>query len=169
MNTNLTTTKRQQCTVSSLYVSWLAYPLGLGFFAVTSNWLGGLLWLVSVPSLRWGYTKLFSRLSTLKRYGSVEDKLPVKFTPSPVKVTLYSFLSCPFCPIVLARLKALQKEMGFYLEKVDVTFQPQILSNLGIRSVPVVEVGIRRLVGNATSEQLADFIGQPLPALRQAS
>jgi thiol-disulfide isomerase/thioredoxin len=169
MNTALTTTKPQQCTLSSLYASWLAYPLGIGFFAVTGNWLGGLLWVLFVPGLRWSYVKLFPYLSSLKQYGNVEDKLPVQFNRAPVKVTFYSFLSCPFCPIVLARLEALQKEMGFYLEKLDVTFQPQILSHMGIRSVPVVEVGIRHLVGNATSEQLAEFIAQPFPAMRQAS
>jgi hypothetical protein len=161
-------TKRQQCTVSSLYASWLPYPLGVAFFALVGNWLGGLLWLISVPCLRWAYVKLFPRLSGFKQYGSVDDRLPEHVEPAPVKVTFYGFVSCPFCPIVLTRLEGLQKQMGFHLEKVDVTLQPQILANMGIRSVPVVEVGIRHLVGNATSEQLAEFIAQPFPALRQA-
>lgn len=162
-------TKLQQCTVSSLYASWLPYPVGLAFFGFTGNWIGGLVWLVSVPCLRWGYVKLFPRVSGIKQYGSVDDRLPLHVDRAPVKVTFYSFRSCPFCPIVLERLEALQKAMGFYLEKVDVTFQPQLLTNLGIRSVPVVEVGIRRLVGNATSEQLAEFIAHPFPAMQQAS
>ena len=168
MNANFKPTRPQQCTVSSLYASWLPYPLGFVFFAVVGNWIGGLAWMISVPCLRWAYVKLFPSLSGLKQYGSVEDKPPAHLVRAPVKVTFYSFLSCPFCPIVLARLEALQKEMGFYLEKVDVTFQPQVLANLGIRSVPVVEVGIRHLVGNATSEQLAEFVGQPFPVLQQA-
>ena len=169
MNDSLNTTKPQQCTVSSLYASWIGYPLGLAFFAFTAHWVGGLIWLFSVPCARWGYVRLFPRFSAWKRYGTVDDKLPDHVARAPVKVTFYSFLGCPFCPIVLARLEALQKEMGFYLERVDVTLQPQILANMGIRSVPVVEVGMRRLVGNATSAQLAQFIGQPFPALRQAS
>ena len=163
------TTKPQQCSVSSLYASWLFYPLGLAFFGFSGNWIGGIVWLVSVPCLRWGYVKLFPRVSAIKQYGNVDDKLPAHVDRAPVRVTFYSFLSCPFCPIVLARLVALQKEMGFHLEKVDVTFQPHILANMGIRSVPVVEVGVRHLVGNATSEQLAEFIAQPFPALQQAS
>lgn len=162
------TMKPQQCSVKSLYASWLPYPLGLAYFGTTGNWIGGLVWLVSVPCLRWGYVKLFPRVSEIKAYGSVDDKLPKHVNRAPVKVMFYTFRSCPFCPIVLKRLESLQKEMGFHLEKVDVTFQPQILSNMGIRSVPLVEVGIRRLIGNATTEQLAEFIAQPFPA-RQAS
>jgi CBS domain-containing protein len=58
----------------------------------------------------------------------------------------------------LQRLEALQKEMDFTLERIDVTFKPQTLVSKGISAVPVVEVGNERLVGNATSEQLADLI-----------
>jgi CBS domain-containing protein len=60
---------------------------------------------------------------------------------------------------VLQRLEALQREMDFTLEKIDVTLKPQILVSKGISAVPVVEVGNDRLVGNATSEQLAELIG----------
>jgi glutaredoxin len=79
-------------------------------------------------------------------------------------VTFYGFFSCPFCPIVLQRLEALQKEMDFTLEKIDVTFNPQALMSKRIISVPVVEAGSDRLVGNATTKELAELIGfaQPL-------
>jgi glutaredoxin len=73
-------------------------------------------------------------------------------------VNFYSFFSCPFCPIVLARLQALQKQTGFTLTTVDLTLNPRALIAKGIRSVPVVEVGGRRLVGNSTTEQLAGLI-----------
>ena len=53
--------------------------------------------------------------------------------------------------------------MGFTLEVVDLTLRPQLLAKRGIRSVPVVEVGGRRLVGNATSEQLAALIAGAEP------
>ena len=49
--------------------------------------------------------------------------------------------------------------MHFTLEMIDITFKPQILMGKGIRSVPVVEAGNHRLVGNATTEQLAELIG----------
>ena len=60
--------------------------------------------------------------------------------------------------IVLARLQALQKQMGFTLQIIDVTLKPQTLMTKGIRSVPVVEVGDHRLVGNSTTEQLVGLI-----------
>ncbi len=53
---------------------------------------------------------------------------------------------------------------------IDVTLKPQTLMTKGIRSVPVVEVGEHRLVGNSTTEQLASLIalGQA-PEFLQAS
>ena len=60
---------------------------------------------------------------------------------APVTVNFYSFFSCPFCPIVLARLHALQRQMDFVLTTIDVTLKPQVLATKKIRSVPVVEVG----------------------------
>jgi glutaredoxin len=73
-------------------------------------------------------------------------------------VNFYSFFSCPFCPNVLARLQALQKQTGFTLKTFDLTLSPQTLLRKGIRSVPVVEVGNHRLVGNSTTEELAGLI-----------
>jgi len=59
---------------------------------------------------------------------------------------------------VKRRLETLQKEIGFTLTKIDVSFKPQLAASKGIRSVPVVEVGKERLLGNATTEQLAQLI-----------
>ena len=83
-----------------------------------------------------------------------------------VAVTYYSFLGCPFCPIVLQRLLALQKNMGFALTQIDITLKPQLLASKHIQSVPMVEVGHNRLVGNSTTEQLATLIA---PARLHAS
>jgi predicted transcriptional regulator len=41
---------------------------------------------------------------------------------------------------------------------VDVTACPDILTRKEIRSVPVIEVGDQRIVGYATSEQIANLI-----------
>jgi CBS domain-containing protein len=49
--------------------------------------------------------------------------------------------------------------MDFTLEKIDVTFKPEILMRKHILTVPVVEVGSNRLVGNATTEELARLVG----------
>ncbi len=111
--------------------------------------------------------------------SSVTDGSPTRCLPfplcmsilkAPVAVSFYTFFSCPFCPIVLARLQALQKQMGFTLKMIDVTLNPQTLVTKGIRSVPVVEVGEHRLVGNSTTEQLAALIARgQAPELFQAS
>lgn len=151
--------KLQQCAVPGLVLSWLVYFAGLiVFFIAKRDWAVGAAWLVLLPSVRWALYHYFPSLSRFLGYGRVDDQLPARVIRAPIAVRFYSFFSCPFCPIVLQRLEALQKDMGFTLEKIDVTFHLQLMMSKGIRSVPVVEVGDRRLVGNATSEQLAAFV-----------
>jgi glutaredoxin len=153
--------KEQQCNVLGLALSWLGYLAGLIYFAYERSWVGGAIFLVLVPCLRWVLFHFFPSVSRFLGYGRVDDQVPERPNPSRVAVTFYSFFSCPFCPIVLRRLEALRQTMDFTLEKIDVTFKPQMIVNKAIRSVPVVEVGGRRLVGNVTSAQLADFIAIP--------
>jgi glutaredoxin len=156
--------KVQQCNVVGLALSWIAYVAGLGYLSYRRQWVGALLWMVGVPCLRWAMFHFFPSISRFLGYGRIIDKLAslphTHFHPSasPVTVNFYSFFSCPFCPIVLARLEALQTQMGFSLKTIDVSLRPQMLLTKGIRSVPVVEVGDRRLVGNSTTEQLAELI-----------
>jgi len=149
--------KEQQCNVAGLALSWLGYAAGLGYFSYQHQWVAALLWMVGVLCLRWALFRFFPLISRFPR-------------GAPVAVNFYSFFSCPFCPIVLARLHALQKQMGFTLNTFDVTLNPRMLLTKGIRSVPVVEVSGHQLVGNSTTEQLAGLIalGQ-LPELSQAS
>lgn len=161
MNTQF---KNQQCNVAGLALSWIGYVAGLGYFSYQHQWVGALLWMVGVPCLRWAVFHFFPRISRFLGYGRIVDT----FTPfpqmhsnpsaAPVAVSFYSFFSCPFCPIVLARLEALQRQMGFTLKTFDLTLRPQTVMAKGIRSVPVVEVGDHRLVGNSTTEQLAALI-----------
>ena len=129
--------------------------------------LGLAVWSAVVPLGKWAQLRTFRRLSTLFGYGSVADRLPSAVRQSTGKVTLYQAMGCPFCPLMLERLNALQRRMGFTLDVVDVTLHPQTLARFGIRSVPVVEAGGRHLLGNATSEQLADLIA-PAEAVRLA-
>ena len=146
------------CTMWSLYVPLLAYVFGLALFVYSRNVLGVVLWLVVAPCLKWAYIGLFARISHLRGYVHVEDKVPAHTTKSQALVNYYSFVGCPFCPIMERRLEALRKEMGFTLNRIDVTLKPQVLIAKGIRSVPVVEVGENRLVGHATTEQLMELI-----------
>ena len=155
-------TGKQQCTLTNLYFSVLIFAIlyagGLAFFVYRDNWHDLLLWLVLLPSARWVGMRLSPLTSKWRGYGSVDDKLPSHVDKAQVEVTFYSHNGCPFCPIVRRRLEALQKQMGFTLTKIDLTTKPQLAGNMRIKSVPVVEVGANRLVGNATTEQLAQLI-----------
>jgi glutaredoxin len=159
--------KKQECTVRSLYYSGavgaISYIVGLVFFALSAKWMALLLWLVLLPCLKWAYLRFFARLSEWKGYGRVEDRLPAIMNKARVEVTYYSLLGCPFCPIVERRLNTLQRAMDFTITTIDLTLNPRMAASNGIRSVPVVEVGGDRLVGNATSEQLAQLIAGGLP------
>lgn len=173
MNTQF---KNQQCNVAGLALSWIGYVAGLGYFSYQHQWVGALLWMVAVPCLRWALFHFFPHISRFLGYGRIVDKfapfpqMHSNSSAAPVAVSFYSFFSCPFCPIVLARLEALQRQMGFTLKTFDLTLRPQTVMAKGIRSVPVVEVGDHRLVGNSTTEQLAALIalGQD-PELSPAS
>ncbi len=159
------TAAKQECTVLSLYVSGAmfatGYLIGLVFFAYRANWTALLLWSILLPCLKWAYLRFFPRISKWRGYGSVDDKLPANMKKARIEVKFYSLLGCPFCPIVESRLKALQKEMDFTLTTVDLTLKARISARKGIRSVPVVEAGQYRLVGNATTEQLAQLVSRP--------
>jgi glutaredoxin len=153
---------KQQCTVTNLYLGLLMFAIlyagGGVFFAYRSNWRDLLLWLVILPCARWVGLRLSPFTARWRGQGSVADKLPSSVNKAHVEVAFYSHNGCPFCPIVKRRLEALQKEMDFTLTKIDLSFKPQLAASQGIRSVPVVEVGKERLMGNATTEQLAQLI-----------
>ena len=169
-STQLSSEIKQFCTVPGLYRTWGGYAAGIILLSFWRNWIGLGCWIVLVLVGKWIYMQLFPRFSHLIGYGRVEDRLPALLRPARANVTFYGMLGCPFCPIVLERLQTLQKEMGFTLTNVDVTLKPQILISKGIRSIPVVEVGDERLIGNATSDQLADLISHAgTPELAHAS
>ena len=169
MNNEPVSLKRQECSVAGLIFSWLVYPGVAGWLAYAHGWVAAAVWLVMLPVFRWALYRYFANVSRFLGYGRITDTLPASVPHATVPVTFYSFFSCPFCPIVLQRLLALQKEMGFTLAQVDVTRQPQLLMTKGIQSVPVVEAGGRRLVGNVSTEQLAELIARALPAATAAA
>jgi glutaredoxin len=154
--------KKQQCALTSLYSGALVfavlYASGLAFYAYRSNWPAFLLWLALLPGARWVGLRVSPLTSKWRGQGSVDDRLPSRVGRAHVEVALYSHNGCPFCPIVQRRLEALQREMDFTLTKIDLSFKPQVAASKGIRSVPTVEVGNERLLGNATTEQLAQLI-----------
>ena len=149
---------KQQCYLAMVYLNWIVVAGGLGIFLFKGLYVLAVVWLVLVPLAMWGYIRLFPSISQLMGYGRINDQPAQRLQRVPTKVTLYTALGCPFCPVVKRRLTALREKMEFSLEEVDVTLKPAILIAKGIRAVPVIEAGDRRLAGNATSEQLAELI-----------
>src|SRR5215467_11164033 len=139
--------KKQQCYVAGLALVWIGYAVGMAYFSYQRQWVILLLWMAGVPCLRWTLFYFFPHISRFLGYGRIVDKfspippLHADLSAAPVTVNFYSFFSCPFCPIVLARLQVLQRQMGFALETFDLTLKPKMLLAKGIRSVPLVEVG----------------------------
>lgn len=151
---------KQQCSVWLLYLNWAVYLIGLLYLVGIGNALVAAIWLVLLPLGLFAYLRLFPMISIYLGYGNVEDKHTRGVIYPRVKATVrfYKAAGCPFCPLVAGRLAQLRAQMGFDLEKIDVTYHPELLSKKGIRAVPVVEVGDRRLVGHATTDQLAALI-----------
>ena len=141
-----------------LYLTWTAYIAGLVYLPLKGGYALALAWSVALPAGLWAYMRVFPEISQLLGYGRVDDVAASPVAQHPVRVTMYSSFGCPFCPIVERRLKLLQEQMGFELEHVDVTVRLGLLQAKGIRAVPVVEVGDQRLVGHATSQELAELI-----------
>ena len=148
----------QECPLLFLYLTWALYLAGLIAFPIRGELLLAGAWLVAFPLALWGYVRVFPRISQLLGYGRVDDVAASDTPQLKQTVTMYSSLGCPFCPLVEGRLRELEKKMGFELRYVDVTLKPALALGKKIRSVPVVEVGDRRLVGHATTQELAKLI-----------
>jgi glutaredoxin len=149
---------KQQCYLAMIYLNWIVLVGGLAFFVFKGFYVFALVWLALIPLAMWVYIRVFPSISGLMGYGRIDDQPAQSLARVPAKVTLYTALGCPFCPVVKRRLMALREQMDFSLEEVDVTLKPGVLIAKGIRAVPVIEAGDRRLAGNATSEQLAELI-----------
>ena len=149
---------KQQCYMAMIYFSWALFAGGIVFLDWRGLWPLALVWLVGTPLIQWLYIRKFPSLSPLMGYGRITDESGKAPGSAPVKVTLYTALGCPFCPLIERRLEDLRKQMGFTLEKTDVTLRPGLLAAKGIRSVPVVEAGNRLLIGLVTTKELAAAI-----------
>jgi len=151
---------KQQCYLVNVWFTWLGLPGLAVMMGLYVGWWAGVFVLVVGMFAQVLYIRIFPSISRWLGYGSVEDVAAV--APQKVKgitkVTLYTANVCPFCPIVKQRLGQLQREMGFVVEEVDVTFRPELIRARGFRSVPVIETEGRSWVGNATSAQLVAFL-----------
>lgn len=141
-----------------IYLSWLVYLGGLAGAAWHGRWVLAAFWLVAAPLAQWLYIRKFPSMSTAMGYGPIADEPATLAGKSPVKVTLYTALGCPFCPLIAERLATLRNEIQFTLDTVDVTLRPDLLASKGIRSVPVVEVNGRFLFGLVSTKELSAAI-----------
>ncbi len=148
----------QRCPIVLLYLTWVLYVAGLIVFLVEAQYVTALAWTLLVPAGVWAYVRFFPVISQYVGYGRVDDARAGEVGRGAASVTMYTSLGCPFCPIVERRLEALKSEMGFELRHVDLTVRPDLAKAKGIRSVPVVEVGDRRVVGHVTTRELAEHI-----------
>ena len=150
----------QRCHLGAIWLTWLGLPL-LAMVVGFRAGLGVALAVLGVGILaKMLYLRWFPYISRWVGYGSVAD-VPAAAgltAAHPPHVTLYTANVCPFCPIIKRRLADLQRQNPFEVEEVDVTFRPEIIRAKGLRSVPVLEVNGRQLVGNATSAQIAEFL-----------
>ncbi len=155
---------KQQCYMAAIYLTWAVYLGGLVYLGYQSRWPLAAVWLIGVPLFEWIYIRKFPSLSKAMGYGPIADQPGETVSAARVKVTLYTAIGCPFCPLIERRLRELQRQMGFSLETVDVTLRPDILASKGIRSVPVVETRGRFLTGLVFTKDLAAAIGAAGPA-----
>jgi len=151
---------KQQCYLLNVWFTWLALPAIAILMGVLVDWWAFLLILLVGVSAQITYIRVFPKVSRLLGYGSVEDVAvePPKHSVTVSKVTLYTANVCPFCPIVRQRLLELQRNLGFELSEVDVSFHLGLIREKGIRSVPVIETDGRLWIGNATTAQLVSFL-----------
>jgi hypothetical protein len=151
---------KQQCYLFNVWGTWLGLPALAILMGMLAGWWATLIVLLAGVFAQILYVRIFPKVSRWLGYGSVDDVAAIRPTEtrSASKVTLYTANLCPFCPLVRKRLVELQRTMGFELSAIDITFQPRLINEKGIRSVPVVEMEGRFWIGNATSAQLASFL-----------
>ena len=149
----------QQCPIVMVWFTAVVY-VGAAILLAFVAPFPMLAWLAAVPLFLWLYVRIFPRISSAMGYGSVADQAMAvaEAPPAPKRVTLYTGLGCPFCPIVERRLEALRGRMGFALEVVDVTARPDVASREHIRALPVVTVDGQRRAGCATTDELIALI-----------
>jgi glutaredoxin len=150
----------QRCHLSMVWLTWIGLPLLAALVGLRVGVVAGVAVLAVGVVGQVLYVRWFPNLSRSMGYGSVTDT-PAAAAPiggTLPEVTLYTASVCPFCPIIRRRLAELQRQSGFEVREIDVTFRPEIVRAKGLRSVPVLEANGQLLVGNATSAQIAAFL-----------
>jgi len=143
-----------------VWLTWVGLPLLAALVGLRVGVVAGLAVLAVGVVGQVLYVRWFPSMSRSMGYGSVADT-PAAAVPNDAALptaTLYTASVCPFCPIIRRRLAGLQRQSGFQVREIDVTFRPEIVRAKRLRSVPVLEANGQLLVGNATSAQIAAFL-----------
>jgi hypothetical protein len=114
---------KQQCHITFIYLSWIIYLGGVVLLIMHGSFVLAIAWFVAVPLVQWAYIHSFPKLSPYMGYGAIADKPATIVEKTNTKVTLYTGLGCPFCPVVNKRLTSLKDRMGFQVEEIDVTLK----------------------------------------------
>lgn len=76
-------------------------------------------------------------------------------TRSPPAALLLKSTHCPYCPTVLAALQSLEADNAIgELQVINIEEQPELASELGVRSVPWTRIGPFELDGLRTEQEL---------------
>jgi glutaredoxin len=152
---------RQHCNLWKVWASWVVLAGIVAYIAMVTGPLLAAVLAATALVAQVVYVRMFPAISKWLGYGSVED-VAASSPPgssTPRRVVFYAARACPFCPIVRRRLRDLAADMRLEVEEVDVTFRPDIVRRKGFRAVPVLESDGRFWVGNATTAELAAFLG----------
>src|ERR687887_1463308 len=148
---------KQECRLFSVRAIWSVLAVVVLALGVTRGWPAAVFAVMVGALVQVGFVRNFRHVSHWLGFGGADDvrpaHLPTSAGPIP-RVTLYTAAGCPFCPLVRQRLHDLQQELWFELDEHDVTFRPGQAGGRAIRSVPVVQVDGRILVGHVTSDAL---------------
>lgn len=153
---------RQQCYLWNVWLTWVGLPALAVVMGVAAGWWAAVIVLIGGVFAQLLYVKIFPTISGFLGYGSVKDQAAKQAPASKgvSRITLYTANVCPFCPIVKRRLLDMQRDFRFDLTEIDITFQPGLIRKKGFKSVPILELDGRYLVGNATSAELAEFLSR---------
>ena len=124
-----------------VWLTWLGLPILAALVGFRTGVVPGLVVLAVGIVGQVLYVRWFPNISQSIGYGSVADTPAAAGATSGTLpgVTLYTANVCPFCPIIRRRLGELQRQSGFEVREIDVTFRPEIVRAKGLRSVPVLE------------------------------
>lgn len=63
---------RQQCSLVNIYLNWLLYLAGAGFWFWRRDWVALVVWVISLPVFMVTYLRVFPKISRFLGYGEIK-------------------------------------------------------------------------------------------------